>query len=178
MPQPLILTLLHRELDAVRRSVEVYPDEASLWAVPGGLPNPGGTLVLHIAGNLQHYVGAQLGGTGYVRDRDAEFARRDVPRAELLAEIDRARDAVTAGLADIGPERLAAPYPEPVAGRRVATSDFLVHLLAHLAYHLGQLDYHRRTVTGDRAGVGALPLASLPPLATTTGEWPSGTGRR
>ena len=164
MLRSAVQTILQRELAAVRRSVEAYPDDASLWAERPGLPNAAGTLVLHIAGNLQHYVGAVLGHTGYVRDRDAEFARRGVSREELLAEIDRAAAAVDQGLARLPDEdkALVRPYPERVAGREIATGDYLVHLASHLAYHLGQLDYHRRIVTGHRAGVAAVAPAELP----------------
>jgi len=154
--------VLRRELAALRRAVEIYPDDASLWAQPAGLPNSGGTLVLHLAGNLQHYLGAVLGGSGYRRDRDAEFARRDVPRAELLAQISAAESAVDRGMGSVSEAALVAPYPETFAGRSVATGDFLVHLATHLAYHLGQLDYHRRVVSGDNRGVGAVRLAELP----------------
>jgi hypothetical protein len=154
--------VLRRELAALRRSVEAYPDEASLWAEPAGLPNSAGTLVLHLAGNLQHYLGAVLGGSGYRRDRDAEFARRGVPRAELLAEIAAAESAVDRGMGSVNEAALAVPYPEQVAGRSIAMGDFLVHLSTHLAYHLGQLDYHRRVVSGDRTGIGAIALAELP----------------
>ena len=157
-----VRTVLRRELLAVRRSVEAYPDDASLWAERPGLPNPGGTLVLHVAGNLQHYLGAVLGGSGYRRDRDAEFARRDVSRAALVAEVDAALRAVERALDGLSESELAAPYPEAVAGRTVTIGDYLVHLAAHLAYHLGQLDYHRRVVTGDPHSVGALPAAELP----------------
>jgi hypothetical protein len=155
-------TVLHRELGAVRRSVEAYPDEASLWRLPAGLPNAGGTLVLHIAGNLRYYVGAVLGGSGYVRDRDAEFSRRDVPRDELLAEVDAAIDVVERTLGALPDDGLDAVYPERIAGRELTSRDWLVHLASHLAYHLGQLDYHRRAVTGDMRGVRALPLDELP----------------
>ena len=157
-----IRTVLLRELDAVRRSIEVYPDERSLWILPTGLPNAGGTLALHLAGNLQHYVGAVLGGSGYVRDRDAEFSRRDVPREELIAEIDRAREAVAIGMDALTDDALTAEYPEAIAGRTFVTADMLVHLAAHLAYHLGQLDYHRRAISGDRRSVGAVALSELP----------------
>ena len=157
-----IHAVLRRELAALRRSVEAYPDDASLWAEPAGLPNSGGTLVLHLAGNLQHYVGAVLGASGYRRDRDAEFARRGVPRTELLAEIAAAESAVDRGMGAVSEAALAAPYPEPIGGRSLAMGDFLVHLSSHLAYHLGQLDYHRRVVSGDRRGVGAIAAGELP----------------
>lgn len=162
MLRSTVQAVLRRELEAVRRSVEAYPDDASLWTERPGLPNAGGTLVLHLAGNLQHYVGAVLGGTGYRRDRDAEFSRRDLPRTVLLAEIVAAQQAVERGIAALSDDALGSPYPESIAGRTVATGDYLVHLASHLAYHLGQLDYHRRVVTGDGRSVGALAPADLP----------------
>lgn len=161
MLREVVERALRRELGAVRRSVEAYPDDATPWVERPGLPNVGGTLVLHVAGNLQHYVGAVLGRTGYRRDRAAEFSKRGVPRAVLLAELDAAERAVVQGMAALTEASLDAPYPEAVAGHTVATGDFLVHLATHLAYHLGQLDYHRRAVTGDARGVGAIRLAEL-----------------
>src|SRR5262245_13323309 len=86
--------MLSRELRTLRREVEAYPDDATLWKAPPGVPNAAGTLALHLAGNIQHYVGAVLGGSGYVRDRPAEFSKRDVPRDEILREIDAASAAV------------------------------------------------------------------------------------
>ncbi|HEX2719050.1 MAG TPA: hypothetical protein VHM67_15380, partial [Gemmatimonadaceae bacterium] len=90
MLRSTIQHILTRELLALRRGIEAYPDDASVWRPMPGIANVGGTLALHIAGNLQHFIGAVLGGTGYVRDRDAEFARRDVSRDEILREIDAA----------------------------------------------------------------------------------------
>lgn len=157
----VVQAMLLRELAAVQRSVEAYPDDASLWAHPDGVPNAGGTLVLHLAGNLQHYVGAVLGGSGYRRDRPAEFARRNVSRAELLTEIGSAVDAVERTFPTIREESLVKPYPETIGGTVLVTGAFLVHLATHLAYHLGQLDYHRRLVTGDSRGVGALSPGAI-----------------
>jgi hypothetical protein len=157
-------SLLQRELAAVRRSVEAYPDDRSLWIHPQGLPNAGGTIALHVAGNLQHFFGARLGQTGYVRNRDAEFAKRDVPRKEILAQLDAAALAVDAGMKAATPERLSTAYPEPLAGQSVMTGDFLVHLLSHLAYHLGQLDYHRRMVVGENTSINALAVKELTPV--------------
>ena len=161
--QELIAALLARELRALRREIERYPDDSTPWRTLPGIANAGGTLALHVAGNLQHYVGTQLGDTGYVRDRPAEFARRDVPRALLVDELDRALDVVQRVIPALDDETMNAAYPEAVGGQRMPTRDFLVHLLAHLAYHLGQVDYHRRLVTGDGATVGAIAIDEAAP---------------
>jgi hypothetical protein len=155
-------TILARDLRAVRRELEAYPDDASVWALPPGIANAAGTLALHLAGNLRHFVGACLGGTGYRRDRPSEFTRRDVSRAELLAGLDAALADVDRALAGLDPERAEAPFPEVIGGHTLPTSVMLLHLSAHLAYHLGQVDYHRRLVTGDGRTVGAVAVAELP----------------
>ncbi len=165
----LLQSFLLRELRSLRGELEHYPDEASLWITPEGLPNSAGTLALHVAGNLQHYIGAQLGQSGYVRDRPREFAARNVPRSQILAEIDAAEEAIRATLPRLTAEQLEANYPETVGGVRLRTDAFLLHLVAHLAYHLGQIDYHRRVVTGDRTSVGAIAIADLD-LARPTGS--------
>lgn len=162
MTPSIVAALLSRELRTLQRELEAYPSDALVWAHPAGFPNTTGTLALHAAGNLQHFIGAVLGQTGYVRDRDAEFSRRDVPRAELLAELGKAIEVVERVLGDLPATTLAGWYPLPVAKRRVRTDEFLVHLAAHLAYHVGQADYHRRAVTGENRGVNAVAPAELP----------------
>jgi uncharacterized damage-inducible protein DinB len=157
----LIQAVLLRELGALAREVEAYPDEDALWRRVPGITNSGGTLARHLAGNIQHFVGAVLGDTGYVRDREAEFSQR-VDRATLLAEIEAARRAVETVLTELAAERLEADFPAPVAKRTVRTGDFLLHLVSHFAYHLGQVDYHRRMVTGDATTVNAVAAAELP----------------
>ena len=157
-----IRRVLVRELRTVRREVEAYGSDELLWHDVPGLPNPGGTLALHLAGNIQHYIGAVLGRTGYVRDRDAEFSARGLTRAQVGERVQAAIEAVDATLGLLSAEAAAGPYPEAVVGRRPRTGEFLVHLAAHLAYHLGQLDYHRRMVGPGAGGVGAIALAELP----------------
>lgn len=157
--------LITRELRAFRRELEAYPDDASIWRAVPGLPNSGGTLALHVAGNLRHFIGSIIARDGYVRDRDSEFSRRDVPRAELIAGLDAAIASVERALASPAGELLQGAYPEPIAKRKVAAADFLVHLVAHLAYHLGQIDYHRRAVTGDPRGIDAVSVRELPELS-------------
>jgi hypothetical protein len=157
---PELRTLFRRDLDALRAELTLYGDDRSPWANVPGCPNPGGTLVLHAVGNLRHFVGAQLGGTGYVRQRDAEFATRGLSRAELTQQVDAARAEVDAALARLTPADLERPASLPT-GDEVATSLWLLHLLAHLEFHLGQLDYHRRAATGDSTSAGALSLKAL-----------------
>ena len=156
-----IRCIFERDLRALRREVEAYPDDALLWQNVPGLPNVAGTLVLHIAGNLQHFLGARLGGTAYVRHRDAEFARRGAARALLLSEIDAAGHAIAAGFSGLTDAQLSDEFPEVIGAMRFTTGDYLMHLTTHFAYHLGQVDYHRRAVTGSDHAVGAMRTAEL-----------------
>ena len=156
-----IAMVMTRELKALRREVESYPSDAELWESAPGITNPGGNLVLHLAGNIQYFVGAVLGGTGYKRYRDAEFGSRDIPRADLLREIDGAIAAVQAGLARVTDADLTKPFPEAVGGTTPTTGAFLAHLAVHLGYHLGQVDYHRRIISGEGKTVNALPVGEL-----------------
>jgi uncharacterized damage-inducible protein DinB len=159
---PAVAAVFDRDLRTLAREIEAYPDERDLWQLPPGAANSAGTLALHLAGNVQYYLGAGLGGTGYRRDRPAEFAERNVPRAELLRRIEAARAAVRAAAEQAGEALVAADFPEVVGGVRVNAGEYLIHLLTHFAYHLGQIDYHRRLVTGDSRGVEAVRLAELP----------------
>ncbi len=102
-----------------------------------------------------------LGRTGYQRDRAAEFADRGVPRKELEARIDQTLEAVGTTLADLTDAGLHEDYPLDFGGMTLSVGLFLTHLATHLAYHLGQIDYHRRVVTGQSAGVGAQSIPQL-----------------
>lgn len=156
-----VKALLLRELATLRREIEAYPDERQIWALPPGLPNSAGTLTLHLCGNIQHFIGARLGHTGYVRDRPAEFARRDVARAELIAEIDATEHAVSRGFAALTAETLKADFPDVLVGHVYQTEDFIIHLATHCGFHLGQVDYHRRVVTGDAKSVGPMDMKQM-----------------
>jgi len=156
-----LAAILRRELGTLSRELALYPEESFLWARPPGTPNTAGNLALHICGNLRALIGAQLGNTGYVRDRDAEFAKRGVPRSEILAEIDVTARDVEETLAGLTKADLAAPYPVALAGVRFRVDDFLLHLVSHLSFHMGQIDYHRRIVSGMSEGAGALAISEL-----------------
>jgi uncharacterized damage-inducible protein DinB len=156
-----VRAILRRDLEAMKREIAAYPDDAGPWRVAPGLPNTAGTLALHCAGNVRHFIGARLGGSGYVRDRPAEFAARDVPRAEIAARLDAAIAESGAALQGLDAAVLLEEYPDVMGGVRVRNGDVLTQIVAHLAYHLGQVDAHRRITTGDATGVGAMAFAEL-----------------
>lgn len=138
--------ILDRDLGRLAEQIETYPDDPAVWRSGGSIKNSAGTLALHLVGNLEHFVGAVLGGTEYVRDREAEFGARDLPRGEILERIDQCRAVVAETLAALPDEAMAEAYPgeTPPTLEGVSTHLFLLHLTAHLAWHLGQIDYHRR----------------------------------
>jgi RimJ/RimL family protein N-acetyltransferase/uncharacterized damage-inducible protein DinB len=151
-------TLLVRELEGLRREIELFPDEASLWRTIPGITNSAGNLAMHVAGNLQHYVGRVLGATAYVRNRDLEFGRNSGSRSDVIFEIRAATQAVQAVLPGLVESRFAADYPEAVNGMRFRTDRFLLHLCTHAAFHLGQVGYLRRALTGQSQSSGPIPL--------------------
>lgn len=157
--------ILLRDLGTLAREVALYPDDASLWREVPGLANAGGSLALHLCGNLRHFVGAVLGGTGFQRDRPREFAIRGLSREAVRKEIQATMEEVEATLAALSPARLGEPFPIGFEGVHLRTDLFLLHLGSHLAFHLGQLDYHRRVATGNPQGAGAVSIAALAPGA-------------
>ena len=79
----------------------------------------------------------------------------------LRREIDNAIAAVALGMGKISEADLAKPYPEKIGGVSSSTGAFLAHFATHLAYHLGQVDYHRRIVTSESKTVKAMALTEL-----------------
>jgi uncharacterized damage-inducible protein DinB len=152
---------LSRELGVFAREIEAFPDDATLWRTLPGVTNPAGNLALHVAGNLRHYVGAVLGGTGYVRQREAEFATREGSRAAVVRELNEAAEVVARVLPGVSAAVLAAPFPEAVGGVTPRADRFLWHLCTHLAFHLGQASYLRRILTQDARGTGAVSVRAL-----------------
>jgi uncharacterized damage-inducible protein DinB len=128
----------------LKAEIEAFPNDASLWMVPKGVSNSPGNLALHLAGNLQHFVGALLGNTGYVRDRDLEFSMKGQSKDYVLEQIEKAHEVVQATLSSMTEEQENEIFPSDFKGKMVKVSVALSHLLAHLAYHNGQINYLRR----------------------------------
>ncbi len=150
-----------RELDDMVKELDLFPDESQIWATAPGVINSVGTITLHLCGNMQHFIGAKLGGSGYVRNREYEFAARGVSRTDLKAEIGRAREAVVSTLSTLPESRLAEVCLFVPNGMRLPTGLFLLHLATHLSYHLGQAGYLRRVLTGEGTSTGAVGFAGL-----------------
>lgn len=144
-----ITKLIDRDLTKLTEEINQYPNEGSIWVIKPGIKNSAGNLCLHLCGNLQHFFGAVLGKTGYVRNRDNEFVAKDIPREELLKEIERTRHAVSETLETLKPSLLLKEYPQKVFEQPMTNMHFFIHLTAHLSYHLGQVNYHRRFVVGE-----------------------------
>lgn len=136
--------IFERDLDQLAQEISAYSNESDLWVVKGEIKNSAGNLCLHLCGNLQHFVGKVLGGTDYVRNREAEFADKHIPRATLLKEIATTRKVVSDVLHNMSPAQLDQTYPTQVFGEPMTTGFFLIHLATHLTYHRGQINYHRR----------------------------------
>jgi len=136
--------VLQHHLKQLNQEISAYRNEANLWLLQGDISNTPGNLCLHLCGNLQHFIGAVLGNTGYVRNRDDEFNLKNVPRSKLLSEIDQTATTVEQTLTRLSSQILSATYPIEVFGKPMTTGYFLVHLATHLGYHLGQINYHRR----------------------------------
>jgi hypothetical protein len=157
----ILTTQIVRELQGFIREVEAFPSDDSVWHTRRGVTNSAGNLALHVCGNLQDFVGRVLGGTSYVRNRELEFNQREGTRASLVAELRTTIGVIESVLPELTDEMMGGDYPMPLAGKTVNTTAFLVHLAAHLAFHLGQAGYLRRVITGDNTSTNPLPLAAI-----------------
>ncbi|ROH96018.1 DinB family protein [Chryseobacterium daecheongense] len=137
-------SLYTRDLNKLRAEILSYNNEKIIWSVDKNISNSAGNLCLHLVGNLNHFIGTVLGNSGYVRNRDLEFSLKNIPRPELIEKIDRTLDIVTKTLDKLDEDDLKKEYPLVVFESKMSTEYFLIHLLSHLDYHLGQINYHRR----------------------------------
>jgi len=136
--------LFKRDLNKLKTKIKLYSNEANLWLTDKSITNSAGNLCLHLVGNLNAYIGAELGQSGYIRQRDLEFSLKDVPRTELLNQIDKTMVMVEKVLSELATNDLEKEYPLIVFKEPMTTEYFLVHLATHFSYHLGQINYHRR----------------------------------
>jgi uncharacterized damage-inducible protein DinB len=144
MLQESLQVLFERDLKKLKFEIESYENESDIWKTDQSISNSAGNICLHLIGNLNGFVGAQFGNTGFVRQRDLEFSSKSIPRVDLLKEIDQTMLMLDETLLKVTNEQLEAEYPILVFKQNTSTYYFLIHLTTHLAYHLGQINYHRR----------------------------------
>ena len=135
---------LVESLNRLRGEVEHYSDDRSFWTASEGINNSAGNLCLHLLGNLNHYIGAKLGETGYVRDRPSEFSSKNTPREEILKRIDQTVATVRETLGKLSEQDFANQYPGDEGEEQRSIGGELLRIANHFNYHLGQINYLRR----------------------------------
>ncbi|MEZ4970426.1 MAG: DUF1572 family protein [Flavobacteriaceae bacterium] len=136
--------LYKTEIEKLKNEIELYKDEGTLWVIDKEIANSAGHLCLHLIGNLNHFIVFGFGKIGYLRDRELEFNSDDVPREHLVDSISETAAIVDKVLRNTTEENLQSDYPISKFEDRTSIEFVLVHLLAHLTYHIGQINYHRR----------------------------------
>lgn len=147
MSQESLKKIFYRDLQKLISEIEAYNIETDLWKVAPGISNSAGNLALHLIGNLKHFFGAVLGKIGYVRNREAEFGDKHVPRSYIISELKETRAVVLGVLNHLSDTQMQEIYPVEVFGEPMKTEYFIIHLSGHLSYHLGQVNYHRRILS-------------------------------
>jgi hypothetical protein len=137
-------SLFERDLNKLKAEILAYKTESNIWIIEHSISNSAGNLCLHLIGNLNTYIGATLGGTNYIRNRELEFSLKDIPKEILIPKIEETLAVINNALDLLSIEEMEKEYPLLVLKEKTSTEFFLVHLSTHLAYHLGQINYHRR----------------------------------
>jgi hypothetical protein len=146
-----LAALFSRDLTRLIQELQAFPNDETLWEHAPGVKNSAGNLALHLEGNLREYVGRQLGQVAYIRARDREFALTGISRDDLVHRMEDVKELVAKVVSELSESDLAASYPQRVLEATLSSHDFLVHLLGHLNFHLGQIDYLRRILTEGSA---------------------------
>ena len=139
-----LIALFERDLTKLKTELLAYQSEEAIWKTEAAIANSAGNLALHLIGNLNTYIGAEIGKTGYVRNRPLEFSAKFVSRDKLVADIEATIEVIKNALPLLTEEDYQAEYPVLVFEQKTSTEYFFIHLAVHLGYHLGQVNYHRR----------------------------------
>lgn len=135
-----------RDLDRLKNEIAAFHQEDKLWKTIGDIKNPAGNLCLHLVGNLSTYIGKNMGNLDYVRNREAEFNLKHIPMIKLIELVGETKSTVLKTFEQMEKGSLEAIHPEEVLGYPMTNGFFLIHLAAHLSYHLGQINYLRRAL--------------------------------
>jgi len=135
------LTARYTKLAGAVRELAAPLSDEQFWAKPFAFGNSFGHLVLHLTGNLNYFIGAQIAGTGYVRDRPLEFSDATRPsKAEVLKKFDQAMEMVLGAINS----QTADDWSKEYAAVGVDVRDRFAAVLlcaTHLHSHIGQMVY-------------------------------------
>ncbi len=145
LPETLKM-LFTRDLNRLCSKLLLYNDESKIWKIEGDVLNSAGNLCLHLVGNLNTYIGKEIGGTGYVRNRELEFSLKNISRTALVQKIQDTIEVINSSMDKLEESALQEMYPLLVFEEKTTTEYMMGHLATHLTYHLGQVNYHRRLI--------------------------------
>ena len=144
MLKDTLLIIFERDLNKLKTEIS-YKDEKNMWLVEGAISNSAGNLCVHLIGSLNHFIGAILGGTGYIRERDKEFSVKEISREKLVSDIEDLLVLVKRVISKLTKDDFEKKFPIKFGEQEFTTESFFISIAApHLAYHLGQINYHRR----------------------------------
>jgi|SRR6185437_5515180 len=139
-----ITDLYQADLNKLIDEINLFTTENDIWKTKEGITNSAGNLTLHLLGNLNHFIGKTLGGSDYVRQRDEEFSLKNIAREKLISDLKQLKETVKNTLSKLSHEDLQKDFPIAIRDQIFSTETMLIYLLAHLNYHLGQVNYLRR----------------------------------
>jgi len=144
-----INVFFERDLDKLIQEINSFKNEQDIWKIKTGITNSAGNLTTHLLGNLNHFIGKTLGNTDYVRNRDEEFSIKNLSREKLVADIRSLQQVIKNTLPNLSSEDLKKEFPIQIRNEVYSTENMLTYLLAHLNYHLGQVNYLRRMLEAE-----------------------------
>jgi len=142
----VITSLFEKDINKLIEEIGLFKSEEDIWKIKEGVSNSAGNLSLHLVGNLNHFIGATLGNSGYVRERDKEFSEKNIPRTQLIEALNSTVSVIKQTLAALPEEDLKKDFPVAINQKIISTEYMLVYLLNHFNYHLGQVNYLRRLI--------------------------------
>ena len=139
-----ITDFFERDLDKLIEEINLFKNENDLWKTKEDINNSAGNLVMHLLGNLNHFIGKALAKTDFERKRDEEFTVKNIPREKLVSDLNELKETIKRTLPQLSEEDLKKDFPLQIRDQTFTTQNILTFLLAHLNYHLGQINYLRR----------------------------------
>lgn len=140
-----IKEILFTDLNSLNSEIKQYGDETTLWKVIPGTTNSAGVLFVHLTRSLRHFIGSSFADSGYLRQRDEEFAAKDIPLDIMLKESEVLKSELEKAFNNIENNKLDSDFPVTWReGLYYPTHFMLMRMIAHVNYHMGQINYHRR----------------------------------